>query len=149
VPSGQEHPPDLHPIFPLVTWRSVLPIFQAGHEGSIPFVRSHCYAFAQVREHDQEPSSFMRFAPRTRAVAGPSTVPWPPLSRVRSGQSLSIEGLHDLLKQELHFCRDRPPRIATLHESDALFNGVVADLSVEQCDVIRVGLHARREELHC
>lgn len=34
-------------------------------------------------------------------------------------QSLSIEGLHDLLKQELPFCRDRPPRIASLHESDA------------------------------
>jgi len=25
---------------PLVTWRGVLPIFQAGHEGSIPFARS-------------------------------------------------------------------------------------------------------------
>ncbi len=34
-------------MFPLVTWYGVLPIFQAGHEGSIPFASSN--PKAQVR----------------------------------------------------------------------------------------------------
>jgi hypothetical protein len=40
VTHGQEHPPDLHRCLRWSPGVACLPIFQAGHEGSIPFARS-------------------------------------------------------------------------------------------------------------
>jgi hypothetical protein len=44
--------------------------------------------------------------------------------------------------QELHFCRNWSARIASLHERDTFIHGVVADIAVQQGDVLRVGLDA-------
>ncbi len=89
---------------------------------------------------DHQEIAVLILCPHARTTDGPDGTAW---------ESLRIERLHDLLKQELHFCRDRSSRIASFHESETFFNGVVSDLAVQQRDVLCVGLHRGREELHC